>query len=248
MSAGGRTQSGSTNPKRVSGRREPTPDYVWQERNKLLSKLQARANTLFNFITEDLPTRSEGEATLPKDPSAWLIQICTENDRYPDKVELLQSTLLASRLSIDYKEKFTAHNYIQIADYEENIRYFVLFPPDKTINILYLVNLALLLVNIIELTAEWENKSPEERALAIANIDQVFPAEFSVPGQQARPFETHAIVELRTQIFVQSFKETVQSGYFDSWDTAEKIDEIFKLSAKSKGKEPEHVHPSSSSG
>ena len=100
------------------------------------------------------------------------------------------------------------------------------------------------MVNIIELTAEWNKKSPEERALAISNIDQVFPNEFLPLGQRQGTDEAQVTVELRTQNFVQLFEETIQMDSLDSWVTVDKINETFKLNARSKGKEPENVCPS----
>jgi hypothetical protein len=77
---------------------------------------------------------------------------------------------------------------------------------------------------LIFLSGDWDATSPEERALALANIDLVFPSKFTPRGIEVS--DVLVIHELRTQIFVQQFLETGGDGV---WNTKAQIGEIFKL-------------------
>jgi hypothetical protein len=128
-------------------------------------------------------------------------------------------------------EKFTRHKYIRIQEYEENIDFFVEedLPLEKVYKILYLANLSILLVEAIEMTAEWEELSPERRGLAISEIDLVFPMHFVFPGELG-PTDTMQIVsELRTQIFIQTYLEVQDIGELEEWNSPEEIVKIFKM-------------------
>jgi hypothetical protein len=129
---------------------------------------------------------------------------------------------------IDSTQEYTKHKYIQLAEYEEHFQMFageLSYPASKPAQILYLTNLSLLLTNLIFLSGDWDATSPEERALALASIDLVFPSKFT--PRDVEVSDVLVIHELRTQIFVQRFLE---AGGYDDWDTAKQIGEIFKLS------------------
>jgi len=89
--------------------------------------------------------------------------------------------------------------------------------------------LSLLLIQLIELTAEWTTKSYEERALTINNIELLFPNHFLPPEKDISGVEAGVLVELRTQIFVQLFLEKLHTSDED-WNSKDRVTEIFKLS------------------
>ena len=131
-----------------------------------------------------------------------------------------------NELIVDTSREYTKHKYIQISDYESYFQAFhteLSYPADKPAKILYLANLSLLLANLIFLTGDWDTESPEERALAIVNIELAFPGKFSAEREVSDVYVMH---ELRTQIFVQHFLE---EGGSDDWETTIQLGEIFKL-------------------
>src|SRR5271170_7538752 len=127
---------------------------------------------------------------------------------------------------IDSTQEYKKHKYIQLAEYEEHFQMFstqLSYAASKPAQILYLTNLSLLLANLIFLSGDWDATSPEERALALASIDLVFPAKFTSDSEVSDVYVMH---ELRTQIFVQHFLE---AGGHDDWDTTIQLGEIFKI-------------------
>ena len=129
-------------------------------------------------------------------------------------------------------QKYTRHKYISIQEYEDYHDSFVKelsFPEEKFYNILYLGNLSLLLIQVLELTAEWTKKSYDERVLTINNIELLFPNHFLPPEKDISGVEAGVLVELRTQIFVQLFLESLHTSDQD-WNSKDRGTEIFKLS------------------
>jgi hypothetical protein len=128
-------------------------------------------------------------------------------------------------------QKYTQHTYISIQEFTEHRKFFVKelrFPEEKFYNILYLANISLLLIQILELTSKWTKKSFEERALAINNIELLFPNHFLPSEKDISGVEACVLVELRTQIFVQLFLESLHTS--DEWNSKDRVREIFKLS------------------
>ena len=127
---------------------------------------------------------------------------------------------------IDTTQEYTKHKYIQVSDYEPYFETFAAhlsYPMSKPTEIMYLANLSLLLANLIILSGEWESTSPEERVLALGELDLAFPAKFT--GER-NVSDIYAMIELRTQIFVQHFLE---QGRADDWNTNIQLGEIFKV-------------------
>jgi hypothetical protein len=134
-------------------------------------------------------------------------------------------------LTLATTQQYTKHDYIQIQDYEEVIPEFGArngFPLEKVLKILYLSNLALLLVHLIELMGEWESMTPEVRALDIGCIALAFPTKFLAPGQRRGTDEAHITLELRTQLFVQTLLECLGDDELQ-WDTNQRVEEILKF-------------------
>ena len=108
------------------------------------------------------------------------------------------------------------------------------FPKEKVINVLFLANLTRLLVNLIELMGERETTSHEACFLSLTSIDLVFPSQFLPPGERKGTHEAHIISELRTQIFIQTFKgylDLLQEELDKDWDPNKKIREFFNISS-----------------
>ena len=147
---------------------------------------------------------------------------------------MIYSIVIASwiKLIVVDVQKYTQHKYISIQEYEEYNEFFVKelsFPEEKFYNILYLANLSFLLIQVSELTSEWTKKSPEERALAITNIELLFPNHFLPSEKDISGVEAGVLMELRTQIFVQLFLESLHASNED-WNSKDRVKEIFKLS------------------
>lgn len=135
------------------------------------------------------------------------------------------------KLIVVVVQKYTQHTYISIQEYTEHRKFFVKelrFPEEKFYNILYLANISLLLIQILELTSKWTKKSFEERALAINNIELLFPNHFLPSEKDISGVEACVLVELRTQIFVQLFLESLHTS--EEWNSKDRVREIFKLS------------------
>ena len=150
------------------------------------------------------------------------------------RITLIYSIVITRwiKLIVVDMQKYTQHKYISIPEYEEYNEFFVKelsFPEEKFYNILYLANLSLLLVQILELTSEWTSKSPEERALVITNIELLFPNHFLPPENDISGVEAGILMELRTQIFVQLFLESLHTSD-EEWNAKQRAKEIFKLS------------------
>ena len=79
------------------------------------------------------------------------------------------------------------------------------------------------MANLVALSGEWDETSPEVRALTLASIDVVFPGKFASESDVGDVF---VMQELRTQIFVQQFLE---DGASEDWDTTIRLGETFKL-------------------
>jgi hypothetical protein len=126
---------------------------------------------------------------------------------------------------------YTVHKYIQIQDHEislPTLKQTLLFPPKKVLKILLFANLALLLVNVIDITGEWDSTSPEQRTLSISNIVQIFPSHFVWSKDKTGVTEAKLLVDLRTQMFFQLFLESAEDGFQD-WDTEAKIKEVLQI-------------------
>jgi hypothetical protein len=126
---------------------------------------------------------------------------------------------------------YTVHKYIQIQDHEislPTLKQTLLFPPKKVLKILLFANLALLLVNVIDITGEWDSTSPEQRTLSISNIVQIFPSHFVWSKDRTGVTEAKLLVDLRTQMFFQLFLESAEDGFQD-WDTEAKIKEVLQI-------------------
>jgi hypothetical protein len=142
-------------------------------------------------------------------------------------------------------QKYTQHKYISILEYEECNDFFVSelsFPEEKFYNILYLANISQLLIQILELTAEWTTKSPEERALTINNIELLFPNHFLPAEKNISGVEAGFLVEIRTQMFVQLFLESLHTSD-EEWNSKDRANEIFKLSTIQKPKKEKGLTP-----
>lgn len=140
-------------------------------------------------------------------------------------------------------QTYTVHKYIQIQDHETSLptlKQTLLFPPKKVLKILLLANLALLLVNVIEITGEWESTSPEERTLSISNIVQIFPSHFVGSKDKTGMTEAKVLLDLRTQIFFQLFLECSEDGLQD-WDTEAKIQEVLQIGSAGQSDEKKVV-------
>jgi hypothetical protein len=154
------------------------------------------------------------------------------------KIKLICSIVITHwiKLIVVDMQKYTQHKYISIPEYEEYSEFFVKelsFPEEKFYNILYLANLSLLLIRILELTSEWTTKSIEERALAINNIELLFPNHFLPPEKDISGIEACVLVELRTQMFVQLFLESLHTSD-EEWNSKDRVKKIFKLSTVQK--------------
>lgn len=234
---------------RNSPRKDPMLNQVWQDRHRFLPRLQLRAQSVIRLVLDGLVSTDKEDFLIPEDIESWLRQIRFEGDEnaYSDTIELLRSPLLLSphksneNLMSDVAENFTRHKYIRIQEYEEKVRLFVEddFPEEKVYKILYLANLSILLVEIIEMTAEWENMSPEQRRLAISEIDLVFPMPFVYPGELGPTNTMQIISELRTQIFIQMYLEMQDAGDLDEWNSQEKVTNIFKMDEEHETVRPE---------
>jgi hypothetical protein len=120
--------------------------------------------------------------------------------------------------------KYTIHKYIPI---QEHVRSEPDFPREKSVKIIYLANLAMLLIQVIQLSAEWSMKSHEQISLEITNMDKMFPSRFMefVPSAT----EASITMNLRTQIFIQMYLESLHEGGIDEWISMEKAKQIFQL-------------------
>lgn len=123
-------------------------------------------------------------------------------------------------MCVDIATKYTMHTYILIQEKNRPER------DEKSLKILYLANLTLLLIQIMELSAEWSMKSHEERSLDLINIDLMFPSNFLYPEMSPAASEAGIVLALRTQIFVQMFLENLHEG-IGEWALEDKQKEIF---------------------
>ena len=90
------------------------------------------------------------------------------------------------------------------------------------------------------MTFEWETLSYEERALAITNIDLMFPSQFLPSDLNPSGIEAGVVRDLRTQVFVQLYLENLNSVDNEDWSTEERTNEIFKLFDVKKQRKPTH--------
>ena len=212
-----------------SSKRKLSPE--WQSRIKNLPRLHLRAQSLYQLVFGAIHLDNEGSPILPANIATWFKQIYSESDEngFTDALDLLNSPLpahLSQSWYIDSTQDYTKHKHIQLTEYEPHFQTFstqLSYRAHKPAQILYLTNLSLLLANLIFLSGDWDATSPEERALALANIDLVFPGKFTSDSEVS---DVYVIHELRTQIFVQHFLE---AGGLDDWDTSIQLGEIFKL-------------------
>jgi hypothetical protein len=134
-------------------------------------------------------------------------------------------------LTIVTMGKFTTHKYINLQEYEPLIDHFVEglgFPEEKVWKILVSANLAFLLVDLIEMAAVWETKSPEGRTLMIDDVLLRFPKQFLTPKDYRGASEATVLVELRTQAFVQTYLESLSTDSA-GWTTTVMIDDIMQV-------------------
>jgi hypothetical protein len=92
--------------------------------------------------------------------------------------------------------------------------------------VLYLANLTLLLRDLIDMTSE-QDASAEEKALNLSGLDLVFPDAFAESGKDVTTYKV--IVELRTQIFIQHFFESLNEGTIQEWNPQDSLADVFKM-------------------
>lgn len=139
---------------------------------------------------------------------------------------------------------YTRHRYIQLQDHEnaiEDVEESLLFPREKVLKILVLANLAMLLVNIIDITGNWDTKSYEERLLSISEIIQLFPSQFTHSGEKMSSAEAQVTVELRTQIFFLLYWQISEEDHLARWNTEDKIPDILHINVSRKTEDKQVV-------
>lgn len=127
---------------------------------------------------------------------------------------------------------YTGHKYIQLQDHEntiEDVEDTLLFPPEKVLKILILANLAMLIVNLINITGNWNKKSYEETLLSISEVIQLFPSKFTVSGEKMSTAEAQVIVELRTQIFFLLYWQLSEEENLARWNSEDRIPGILHV-------------------
>jgi hypothetical protein len=235
-----------------SSLKEATSGSIWRKRRELLPRLQARSQKLIDLILGDLLLSRDGEPLLPSNSRDWHREFYANRDdnELQDTIDLLSSMPRENFrfLFLGTADNYTMHNYIQLQEY--NVNNTILFgdpqfPTEKVYKILYLANLGLLVINLFRITAQWERISPEERALSIRNISLVFPEHFLPPDSHRGTEDSQVMLELRTQIFTQTFLEAKQTDNLDQWNTNDKIAEIFKIDdmGKSTRESEQNVRP-----
>jgi len=126
---------------------------------------------------------------------------------------------------------FREHRFIGLRNYDDYLeqlgqRYS--FSEEKVSSILLLANLTQLLVTLIELSANFTWVTAEERRFEIYNITLCFPGQFLSDGAMAGTEEAGVLLELRTQIFVQMFLDTLAGNDWDEWNTSTTVDNILQ--------------------
>jgi hypothetical protein len=128
-------------------------------------------------------------------------------------------------------EKFTTHKYINLQEYEDHIDMIaeqLEFTQGKVWNILVCANLAVLLVDVIEMSALWEEKSPEDRTLMIDDIVLRFPKQFMAPDSYRGQNEAKVLLELRTQALIQAFLDSIPTD-LAGWNTITMVDDVLRV-------------------
>ena len=196
-----------------------------------LPRLQFRAQNIINLIFGALTQQENTDPVLADKITHWFQQIVAQKHQngFDDAVELFKSlTRLLGRpmLTVDVSQKYTAHKYLPTQEYSSF--------NEKHRKIIFLANLALLLIQLVELSSEWPIKSHEEKSLELTNIDLMFPTQFLYPEKFPSAQEASILLELRTQIFVEMFLENLHEGAADEWNSSTKVKEIFKLAGQEK--------------
>lgn len=136
-------------------------------------------------------------------------------------------------LTVVTMEMFTTHKYITLQEYEDHIQTMAEqlgFTEGKVWKVLVCANLAVLLIDVAEMSALWEETSPEGRTLMIDDIALRFPKQFMTLDEYRGQSEAKVLLELRTQALVQVFLDSIPTD-LAGWNTITMIDNVLRVNS-----------------